>query len=287
MFAVIMRTTNGIKRLDSAMERFAHTQSLQVLPVKGNDEIAMLTTRFNEMQVHINDLLLTKQMAEKEKMRLHYEAQLAEINPHFLYNTLNSIKWTAIFSGSQNVADLIGSLGVLLEQQTSKNGEMQTLQETINILEHYMNLQYARFGERVHLQLDIPPEALSITIPKFCIQPLVENALLHGYEQQQKKGTIWISAVLQGDDILLFVKDDGAGMQASRILEVIDDMTNETLGIKKRSVGIKNIHKRIEYLYGMRYGIVFSTQLGVGTTFRIRLPQKWNIAKEDYSCIES
>lgn len=281
MMAVVFRTTNGIKRLDTAVRDFAADQQLHLLPVSGVDEVATLTYHFNQMQERIQELMRKAQEDEKEKVRLYYEAQMAEISPHFLYNTLNSIKWAAIFSNAQNVADLISDLGALLEKHTSRYGEIVTLEETLDTLKHYMNLQYARFGERVKLQKDIPAEALDLLIPKFAVQPLVENALLHGYEQQQRKGIIRLSVQLMEDSMLLLVSDDGVGMTQERILEVESELVDGSARVKRRSIGLQNVHRRTRYLYGPAFGLMFCSAEGEGTTMRLRLPIQHASMKED------
>ena len=272
MLTVVFRTTNGIKRLDAAVRHFSKEQTPALLQVNGTDEVATLTRHFNSMQQHIQQLMRQALEDEKEKSRLHYEAQSAEISPHFLYNTLNSIKWTAIFSGAGNVADLIGDLGVLLEKHTSRYGESMTIEETMDTLDHYMNLQYARFGARVRLEKDIPPEANHMLIPKFSIQPLVENALLHGFEQQQRKGTVKVSVQLKQSYMLLLVEDDGRGISPQRLLEVENELADRGDPVKRRSIGLQNVHRRVRYLYGPEYGLKICSQEGVGTTMCLRLP---------------
>lgn len=281
MLTVVFRTTNGVKRLDAAVRHFSNDQKPRLLPVNGVDEVATLTYHFNLMQERIQQLMSQAQEDEKEKVRLYYEAQIAEISPHFLYNTLNSIKWTAIFSKAQNVADLISDLGALLEKHTSRYGEILTMEETLDTLDHYMNLQYARFGERVRLEKHIPPEALPLMVPKFCIQPLVENSLLHGFEQQQRKGTVRVSIELMKGYMLLLVQDDGVGMTLDRMLEVERELSDASVRVKRRSIGLQNVHRRIRYLYGSAYGLAFCSMEGVGTTMRLRLPMVSRPEEED------
>lgn len=272
MILVVFHMTNDIRALDGAVREFSADHRPHLLPERGNDEVAVLTRHFNAMQNNMISLLAQVQKDEKEKMRLHYEAQLSEMNPHFLYNTLNSIRWVAMFSNAQNVADLLESLGVLLKVHTSKVDELIPLEETVQILDHYMNLQYARFGEMIHLNKAIPQEALRCMVPKFCAQPLVENALIHAFEHQRRKGTVTVTARMEEERLLLTVKDDGAGMTAEQLEHLKRRLANPAAENETKSIGLRNIVWRIYYLFGKDYGMDIESEKDVGTTVILRLP---------------
>jgi len=274
-FAIAFGTTRSIKKLGTAMKKFGEGDLGVEIEITGSDEIVELTQRFNKMVKQIEYLIGELKENERQKTQIYYESLIAQINPHFLYNTLNSIKWAASLSNAPNVVNLIISLGALLEASTSRRGDIVTLEQEIEYVKHYMNLQYARYGERIRLHFNIPTEANNLLIPKFIIQPIVENAIIHAFDQFELKGDIYIQVVLHKTFLLLLIKDNGKGISYERTMEILNDNDNSNKpnnSTKRMGIGISSVHKRIQILYGANYGLIFSTEIGSGTTFRLKLP---------------
>jgi two-component system sensor histidine kinase YesM len=265
------RITRPLKRLKRAMKRVGDGQWNAVVAVETKDEIGQITYHFNAMVQQIGDLFGQLREEERKKTEIYYESLLAQVNPHFLFNTLSSIKWTATISKAHHVADLLTSLGKILEMSTSRVEDRIPLIREIEYVKHYMNLQYARFGERVKLSIDVPDELMQAMIPKFIIQPLVENAIIHGFEQHELRGEIAIEAYRSGENLLLFVKDNGKGIGLERQQLLFGSMEPEA---NKRisGIGIRNVQERLKIIYGPTYGMVFSSEEGSSTIVRILLP---------------
>jgi two-component system sensor histidine kinase YesM len=133
-----------------------------------------------------------------------------------------------------------------------------------------MKLQYARFGERVELVMDVPQDLLTLQVPKFILQPLVENAIIHGFEQHDLRGEIRIEARRHREDILLFVKDNGRGIQPDQFMTLFEN--NRKGHQSMHGIGVRNVQERVRMMYGSQYGIMFSSEEGILTTVRISLP---------------
>jgi two-component system sensor histidine kinase YesM len=272
-FLIAFKTTRSIKKLGTAMKKFGEGDLDVEIEITGSDEIVELTQRFNKMVKQIEYLIGKLKENERQKTQIYYESLIAQINPHFLYNTLNSIKWAASLSNAPNVVSLIISLGALLEASTSRGGDIVTLEQEIEYVKHYMNLQYARYGERICIHFDIPIEANNLLIPKFIIQPIVENAIIHAFDQFEIKGDIYIQVVLHRTFLLLLIKDNGKGISYERTMEILGSNNIEPNNSTMRmGIGISSVHKRIQIMYGTDYGLIFSTEIDVGTTFRLKLP---------------
>lgn len=268
--SIVFGITRHIKSLDRAMQQFGQGELHAHAPIYGHGEVQDMARHFNKMVLQINELMDTVQVTEKEKTRLYYESLMAQITPHFLYNTLDSIKWTAILSNAPNVADLITSLGVLLEASTSRHSEIIPLSEELNSLRHFMNLQYARYGKRVELSIEISTELQAQKVPKFILQPLVENALIHAFDQQ-KSGTIQLSAYCKQGTLCIRVADNGAGMTSAAAKELALALMNKAQS--SAETGVVGVHKRLLCLYGANCGITFESVLGQGSCFILHIAQ--------------
>jgi len=272
-FLISFGTTRSIKKLGTAMKKFGEGDLGVGIKLNGSHEIVELAQRFNKMVKQIEYLIGELKENERQKTQIYYESLIAQVNPHFLYNTLNSIKWTATLSNAPNVVNLLVSLGTLLEASTSRRGDFVTLGQELEYVRHYMNLQYARYGEGIRLHFNVSDEAKNLYIPKFIIQPIVENTIIHAFDQHELKGYIHIQAVLHEDYLMLFIKDNGKGISREKILEILNNNDDKMYNSNKRmGIGISSVHRRIQILYGATYGLIFSTEMGDGTTFRLKLP---------------
>lgn len=263
------KVTQPLKRLSLAMQSVGEGNWKAEIPVVKEDEVGQLTSHFNDMVNQTRKLIKRLRQEERKKVELHYESLLAQVNPHFLYNSLSSIKWTALISKSYHVADLITSLGKILEMTTTRVPDKIPLEQELSYVEHFMSLQYSRFGERIKLTIDIPHYLQKEIIPKFVIQPLVENAIIHGLEQHEMRGEIKIEGEKKDNYFVIFVKDNGKGITHEKLNKI-----NENAKVEKSilGIGIKNIQERIDYLCGDKYGLIISSQEGKGTIIRLRLP---------------
>lgn len=262
--------TKPIYELAHAMEDFGHGNLKAQSPVHTTDEIGMLSDTFNRMVTDMHRLYITAY--EKELMRQSTElrALRMQINPHFLYNTLDTINWTARFSGADQVGDMACSLGNLLRYSLSP-GDFTVLAKEVASLGDYLEIQRVRYGDKMQVEVDVDESFGNIDVPKLIIQPIVENAIVHGIEKKVEDGKIYIWAELDGDtDLLLHIDDDGVGM---------DEATARGLLLKQKSgdfrrsshIGVYNVHRRLQMYYGDGYGVTIHSEVGVGTRVTLRI----------------
>lgn len=275
--AVTHRLMLPLKRMKWAMKRVGEGNWHTNIPQETRDEVGQIAFHFNQMVAEIRGLIGRLQEEERMKSQLYYESLLAQVNPHFLFNTLSSIKWTATISGAHHVADLLTSLGKILEMSTKRVDDWITLEQEIDYVRHYMNLQYARFGERVQVRTDVPDALRKARIPKFIVQPLVENAILHGFEQHEIRGEIAIEARAERGQLTLFVADNGKGFSHERLRALFGDLPAG--GNRYSGIGIRNVQERIQLMCGRRCGLMFCSVEGESTVVRAALPL--DLAKEE------
>ncbi len=250
----ISNPVNKLAKLMSSVENGDRTVKFNV---KYNDEIGHLGTSFNNMVNEIHRLI---DKVYKEKYLLkeaEFETLKAEINPHFLYNILNSINWMAKMGKCDDVSKMITTLGSFLRYNISKKEDVVTIDEDIKQVESYLQLQKMRYGDKFSTEIYIDPEIRQHKILKLLIQPIVENAIVHGIEPKIGKGLIKINGIKDNKNICFEVMDDGIGMNKST-------STGEGLGLQ-------NVDKRIKIHYGEEYGIYIETLNNI-TCVKILIP---------------
>ena len=239
--------TQPINRLSEAM-RSAQEQNFDIkLPNRRKDEIGRLTESFNDMIGRINTLVNEVYQGKLAQKNAEIKALQAQINPHFLYNTLDSINWMLLDRGEKEISDIVISLGSLMRYCIDTKAPLVTLKEEFEYVACYLRIQKNRLEERLCYELDLPECLGMVRVPKFILQPLVENAILHGIEPQQKQGTIRIAAADGGEHVSIAVEDNGPGIppEALKALEIPEDMEAEQHGI-----GLYNVDKRLRLYFG-------------------------------------
>ncbi len=238
------------------------------------DEIGLLSSEFNRMLDQIQELVDQLIREEEEKREAELEALQYQITPHFMYNTLNSIKFAALIRGEKDLAGVLGDFIELLQTCISKKGAFLTVSEEVHVLENYVHLQEFRSGEPIRLDYDIPQEAQMCQIPRLILQPLVENAILHGIDIKERQGHITVTARIDNDRLYLEVKDNGRGMSKEQIEELLNSKAKKTKGLT--AVGIPNVRDRLKLYYKEEAGLIYESS-EEGTSASIYLP----VVKED------
>lgn len=234
------------------------------------DELGDLTRNFNYMVLKIDSLLQEVIDENMRKKDAEYKALQAQINPHFLYNTLNAIRWMAIVKKAENIKNVVDALGRLLRNSTSKMSQFITIREELENLKDYIYIQKIAYKNKFQIEWDVDEKVLDFKCIKFILQPIVENAIFHGILPKKHYGTIWISIILRDDIIQFTVKDDGVGMSSEDIEKVLS-LSDKT--IKKFSgIGINNIYERIQMTYKGYGALSIESKLGEFTTITIRIP---------------
>lgn len=244
-----------------------------LLPVETHDEVGLLSEEFHIMLDKI--VVLIRENYEKQitLMDTRYKALQAQINPHFLYNTLNSIGWMIKAGRNEEAQKMLTALGSQL-RAAFKEEQLATVAEEMELLEHYIYIQKIRYDERVDFILEAEEEVLFIKVPRLSFQPLVENAINYGVEYSPEKCTVRVHAYRCGDRVRIEVSDNGAGMEPERLRKV----RNFTMQPRQNGIGLKNINQRLELIYKDQYQLLIESQEGVGTTIIIEIP--WEQVKE-------
>ena len=239
----------------------------------GNDEIGVLSGTYNYMTAEINQLMDYEEKAAKELRNAEFRALQAQINPHFLYNTLDMINWLSQSGQSEKVTEAIQVLTRFYRLTLGSRDLISTVQDEVTHVTLYMQLQNMRYNNCAEFIADVPPELDSFSIPRLTFQPIVENALLHGIMiKEEKKGTILLTGWKEGNDIVFVISDDGAGIPPEKLDSLLDEQTQAAVGSSSRHIGVSNTNLRLKSLYGSKYGLSFTSVPGQGTEVTVRIP---------------
>ncbi|OBZ12108.1 hypothetical protein A8L34_15590 [Bacillus sp. FJAT-27264] len=233
----------------------------------GNDEIGQLHFAFRQMTNRLKSLIT--EVYQKELLGKEAELDLlqAQINPHFLYNTLGSISSLAIKHQDQRIQDMVLNLAKFYRISLNKGKSILTINEEIRLTQSYNAIQLIRFKGQLNITYTIDEAILPYSTVKLTLQPFIENAVIHAVWNQESPLNIHIKGIIEDNDIILSVIDDGMGMKPEKLQTLLEDKPG-------RGYGISNVDRRIKLKFGERYGVKVYSRLGIGTTVQIRLPQK-------------
>ena len=273
LFAMLLTgaITKPIRELCDAMRQVerGNFEKASIQNIPGN-EIGVLGNSFNIMISRIHQLMDENIREQQQKRKSELKALRNQINPHFLYNTLDSIIWMAEGGKNKEVVMMTSSLAKLLRQSISNEDEMIPLWKEIEYTKSYLTIQKMRYKNKLEFSMEISPDIREERILNLILQPIVENAIYHGIKNKAGKGLIQITGRIQEDDILLEVADNGVGMTQDMVQHIFD-MSREYEKKKNGGVGIYNVHLRIRLYYGEKYGLTFLSKEGEGTVVKIRL----------------
>ena len=233
-------------------------------------ELQTLDQNFDKMAERIEGLMEKQIEDQKSLHRAELELLLAQINPHFLYNTLDSIAILAESQREDDVVTMVTSLSTFFRNSLSDGRDIIPLRAELAQATSYLEIQQIRYSDIMTYQIDVPEEMLDVMVPKLVLQPLIENALYHGIKNKRGKGRIDISGEYDGKDILLHVTDNGAGIEPGHLKELQAGVLLE----HHRGLGLKNVYERIRLYCGEGYGFTFESELGKGTSVTVRLPSE-------------
>lgn len=272
ILVITSRIVQPIKRLTKAMDDVRNGDlSVQVYHIS-RDEIGQLATNFNRMTERLKNNL-EKEIAHNKAMNdAEYKALQAQINPHFMYNSLNALKWLAGIQKADNIIELVDALWTLLRKTSSSKGQFVTLKSELEVIDAYGTIQQVRYKGKFDISYNVDEAHKSTIIPKYILQPFVENAIFHGIEPKRGPGTIVVTTQIIGDDLSISVSDDGVGIDPNRIHRILVDEGEQQHGSGLNNIGVKNVNERLKLLYGESYGIIVDSTVGQGTTMTIRIP---------------
>lgn len=261
--------TYPIKQLCDKAERLG-VGDLTVVPIKTNNkEFKTLDDGFNEMIYRITNLLNQVKEDQTALHKTELELLQAQINPHFLYNTFDSIIWLAEAKRNDEVVQMVSSLSTFFRNSLNKGQDIITVEAEAEQVKSYLNIQKIRYSDILEYEISIDDDIKEYQLPKLSLQPLVENAIYHGIKNKRGGGKLWIRGYSKGDYLILSVRDNGTGIPG-RELEVLRDGVYED---HHTGLGLINVHKRIKLYCGEAYGLTFESVFGEGTTVSIRLPK--------------
>jgi len=257
-----------IARLRQKIDAIAGGDFSQDPSLEFSSDLGVIGQGVNRLSSDIVVLMDTRIKDEQLKRDLEYRMLQSQITPHFLYNTLNSIKWMATLQSADGIAEMVTSLSRLLRTISKDIRKVAVLEDELTLLDDYLVIQKYRYRNSVMFTNTIDPEFMQTMVPRFSLQPLVENAIFHGI-QPKGQGTITLSAEHDGDDVLVTVTDDGVGMSEDLINEILDGSPESDLLV---NLGLRNVHWRLQYAFGVGYGLSIKSEAGKFTAMTLRLP---------------
>lgn len=270
-----------VAALQAQLQRIGEGDFTPNPDIEWANEMGDIGRGINGLSRSVYTLMEKRLEDERQKKDLEYRMLQNQINPHFLYNTLNSIKWMATIQHATGIAEMTISLSRLLKSVSKGNERLVPLQEEFALLNDYFTIQQYRYGGTITLDVIwIEDERLcqDCMIPRFTLQPLVENAIFHGIEPKGCAGSIELTIKTDKEtgDVLILLTDDGVGMNDEQAKQILTEPSAEQAGAKFRHVGVWNVHRRLQYSFGEDYGLSVDAQLGQGTTVTIRLPGNYD-----------
>lgn len=264
--------TNPIRKLALKMDRLKDLDNLPIINIKRSDEIGRLAASYNSMMKRINNLVCEVKLVENQKKEYELKMLQSQIGPHFLYNTLACIGSLAKQQKTDEVRETIRSLVGLLSFSFDKRGEFVTLEEELEGLNAYINIQKIRYGNIFDLDLDIDEKTLGCGILKLTLQPIIENSIFHGIVPKQEYGSIKIHGEIKDSKLVISIWDNGMGMDEEKCRDLLSNRTSKKFHDRFNSIGITNVNERIQIHFGAQYGINIESRKNVYTIVTVTMP---------------
>ncbi|XEC93356.1 sensor histidine kinase [Paenibacillus tarimensis] len=269
--------TNRLLNLNRQISKVSKGNFDSVLEVDGNDEIGLLSRQFNQMVYNIKELMEEVQRSNEQKNQLQLnqnEMKLkmlaSQINPHFLYNALESIRMKAHINGEREIAQTVKLLGRLMRKNLEISGKKILLEEEIEIVRCYLAIQKFRHGDRLDFELNLDPGTEKISLPPLIVQPIVENAVIHGLERKPEGGKVKVDVSFADNGVRIKVSDDGIGLTQERLKAVMASLQNH----EATRIGISNVHQRILLTYNSDCGFRIESAVNKGTVVQFVIPME-------------
>lgn len=261
--------TRPLEALSGRMEAVTGGDLTARMPVQSEiREIRTLSAGLEQMIARLDEQMQESRQRQESLRRTELALLQAQINPHFLYNTMDTIIWLIEADKQQEAVEMISNLSCFFRHSLSKGQDVITLSEEERHVQSYLQIQQARYQDIMTYTLEIDPLLADAMIPKLTLQPLVENALYHGIKLKRAKGTIRILGTRQGDDVILRVEDNGVGMSEARLEELRRGMQSK----KPVGFGLSAVNQRLQLQFGVQYGLTMESREGVGTRVTARIP---------------
>lgn len=258
--------TRPLMKLAKEMKNIDIVADDSGLKIKRNDEIGILQKSFSRMKIDIKNLMDENIEKERKKRSAELEMLQAQISPHFLFNTLNSIRWAAINNNTEKAASMVLSLVKLLRMTINKEGELVSIENELENVNNYLLILKMRHSIEINLELSIDEQLKDYKIPRLLLQPIVENSIIHGTSDEKNQIVIKIKVYKKDDRCIILIEDSGKGFDVEKMNE------NKTKSVKFSSIGLNNVSERIKLYYGEDYGLLLESEINKGTIVIIELP---------------
>lgn len=263
-------------RIRSHLRRIAEGDFRRDASIEYDSEIGDIGRGINELAEKIEALIRARIQDEADRKDLEYRVLQNQINPHFLNNTLNSIKFMADLKHADGISQMVTALARLLQHVSKGSKSWCTIREELALLADYGVIQSYRYGGSIEFKQEVAEKFMDVVIPRFTFQPVVENAIFHGIEPKGS-GTITVSARAVGeDDVSFVIHDDGVGMTRKQVRELLSEPQENKSGMFK-SIGMYNVHQRIVRMFGPKYGLRVKSEIGKGTSVEVLLPRRGKV----------
>ncbi|GAA0137732.1 sensor histidine kinase [Paenibacillus sp. YSY-4.3] len=279
-YMIARHVTKPLRELITEMNRVERGDLSGRMDMKNRGELGVLSRVYNNMLNSISRLITEVYESKLAENNARLSALQAQINPHFLYNTLNIMKSISRLKGVEEVAEMSESLADLFKY-TMKNLQLPvSLRQELEHVDNYMNIQKHRFGDRFELRMEVPEELMNASVLKLTVQPLVENAIIHGFSRKKSDARIDLKIYTEGELLLISVSDNGLGIQEQELRKLerrLADYNKRSKHLMQEDtegIGLSNIHQRIQLLYGEMYGVKLASSWGAGTTVTLTFPYK-------------
>ncbi|UKS30505.1 sensor histidine kinase [Paenibacillus sp. HWE-109] len=236
------------------------------------DEFGVLYQGIRKMVEDLQIYIERSSTAKVQQKVAQFGALKSQINPHFLANVLESIQMKAVINGQREISDMVGMIGRLFRTHIQTGKETVTLREELEHIRLYVKIQQLRFGDKIQYTERLDAGSESLQVMHFSLQPLIENAIVHGLERLNGPGVLEVSTVKSVNDMLIIIKDNGVGIGEEKLQQTRLRLFQPSDTLDEEHIGIKNVHDRIKFYFGEQYGLDIYSQLGKGTTVIIRIP---------------
>ncbi|MCU6712938.1 sensor histidine kinase [Paenibacillus sp. J5C_2022] len=271
-FSIADRVSKPLGLLQKKMRKTGNGEFAIINSIKGTVEISDLIGTYNTMIGNMKSLLAKVKDEHEQKEQMRFKALQAQINPHFILNTLNNIKWMAFMRDDREVGEMISCLAALMEESIGRGNDIISIRQEIRYIENFMQLQKIKYNERITVNYDIPEPLLDGLTIKFMLQPIVENCIYHGMKKTKNKCRIEIRARQEADAVGFIISDNGAGMSRDRLKEVRTMLYEGSAVAGPKHIGLKNVHDRIQLSFGAAYGVTIDSQENSGTEVSVKIP---------------
>lgn len=281
LLAIIISGTlvKPIYKLKNHMVEVSNGNLDSYYETKNNDEISILGKVFNQMLMDIKKLINQVYKVQTQKRNAELRVLQSQINPHFLYNTLDTIQWKALEYKAFDVADMINSLSIFFRISLSDGKEFITISDEIEHVRNYLEIQKTRYKDKISYSINLKESISQNLVPKMIIQPLVENSIYHGLKLKKQKGIININVLSENDYIIIEVIDNGIGMNHKMLATTKDNLYNS---IESEHYGLYNINERLKLTFKDKYNIDIDSEFGKGTKVLLKIPK----ISEGFQCLE-